>query len=148
MQPESDEIVQQPIDASPSTFIRLLAQITTTLHFLESVGATFILWLIPSLAPEPRIHHYIPRSSSTTKVNTNTGAVLYNHHHHRQHILHRHSYDIINREDSPTDRRVQRTSDDSDSMEDRLKEVDWALETGEHIPPSTQDGNQRQRNMD
>ncbi|KAF5312446.1 hypothetical protein D9619_002635 [Psilocybe cf. subviscida] len=43
----------------PPVFIRFLAQIMTGLHFLESVGTTFILWLCPSLAPEPRVHQYI-----------------------------------------------------------------------------------------
>ncbi|KAF9486473.1 hypothetical protein BDN70DRAFT_870026 [Pholiota conissans] len=55
----------------PTMLIQLFAQIMTGLHFLESVGATFILWLCPGLAPEPRIHRYI--------------ASLPHSHHHQHH---------------------------------------------------------------
>lgn len=84
--------------AGPPFAIRVFAQIMTGLHFIEvyfsffsfyaidteqktqSVGATIILWLCPSLAPEPRIHQYI---ASTPTHHSNRS--LHHHHHHRRH---------------------------------------------------------------
>jgi hypothetical protein len=45
----------------------------------QSVGATFIFWLCPSLAPEPRIHRYI----ASTPVHHS-----HSHHHHPHHTVH------------------------------------------------------------
>ncbi|KAF8971675.1 hypothetical protein BDZ97DRAFT_1913591 [Flammula alnicola] len=70
----SDEDSEALVHCSPPILIKMMAQIMTGLHFLESVGATFIFWLFPWLTPEPRIHQYI---SSTSR-----------HHHEHEHERH------------------------------------------------------------
>ncbi|PPQ99953.1 LOW QUALITY PROTEIN: hypothetical protein CVT26_009308 [Gymnopilus dilepis] len=149
MQTDS-EVIKPTTEATPSAFIRLLAQITTTLHFIESVGATFILWLIPSLTPEPRIHHYISRSTSTTRVLSvdNSNNIHHrHHHHHHQHLVLRRS-PPRHKGDSSGSSSVspQKTLGSSDPIHQYLEEVNKALETGVHIPSCAENDSERRRN--
>ncbi|KIM47537.1 hypothetical protein M413DRAFT_22184 [Hebeloma cylindrosporum] len=75
--------------AGPSFPIRVLAQIMTGFHFIESVGATIVLWFCPSLAPEPRIHQYIASTPGSNHGGRCQHRHHHHHHHHQQRITHR-----------------------------------------------------------
>ncbi|KDR85683.1 hypothetical protein GALMADRAFT_379183 [Galerina marginata CBS 339.88] len=106
--------VTPPTSEAPPLLIRLVAQATTALYFIESVGTTFILWLCPSLAPEPRIHHYVSSSPSVHH---------HHHHHHHHHILRERTK--ANFEDPDI---CSSVSEESVAALEDLKQVDKALE--------------------
>ncbi|KAF4611690.1 hypothetical protein D9613_004208 [Agrocybe pediades] len=108
----ASEAVVQP-QAYPSVFIRVLAQVTTALHFLQSLGAMIIFWLWPSLTPEPRLQRYI---SSTPQL----------HHPHRP--PHHHHQHTARRRNS---RKPSGSTLDGADMNIALLRVDKALEDAE-----------------
>ncbi|PPQ77031.1 hypothetical protein CVT25_014848 [Psilocybe cyanescens] len=101
----------------PPFFIRLFAQVATGLHYLESVGAMVVLWLCPSLTPEPRIHQFISASPVHHR---------HRHHHHHHHVSHR--SDVIMSQSDPTSSIL---SEGSNPTVEDLERVDQALKEQE-----------------